>query len=328
MRCLLFILPVLFFSCKNENQPEKQLEIPQSENEVKTYQAELAYEYKAQLGEGALWDAATQRLYWIDIFGKELHVFDPVTHTDKTYDTGSVVGTVVSVNDEKVMVALVEGIFSIDLTTGAVELFSDTTDTEVPGRFNDGKVDPNGNFWVGSMPWDQEARMGKLYKIDGEGNATVMLTGIGISNGIVWAKDKSTMYSIDTKLNNVRAFDYDVATSTISNERVVVEVPEELGNPDGMAIDENDQLWIGLWNGGIVAHYDPKSGELLSKIEVPAHNVTSCAFGGENLDELYITTATQDMTDEEIEKYPLAGSVFVVKPGVQGVKSAVFGKSN
>ncbi|SCY38832.1 Sugar lactone lactonase YvrE [Nonlabens sp. Hel1_33_55] len=294
--------------------------------EVRTYQAEVAYEYNAQLGEGALWDAATQRLYWIDIFGKELHVFDPATSTDKTYDTGSVVGTVVSVNDEKVLVALVEGIYSIDLNTGAVELFSDTTDTEVPGRFNDGKVDPNGNFWVGSMPWDQEARTGKLYKIDAEGNATVMLTGIGISNGIVWTKDKSTMYYIDTKLNNVRAFDYDMNTSTISNERVIITVPEELGNPDGMAIDANDQLWIGLWNGNAVAHYDPKSGKLISKIEVPAHNVTSCAFGGENLDQLFITTASLDMTDEEMEKYPLAGSIFTIKPGVRGVEAKTFGK--
>ena len=101
----------------------------------------------------------------------------------------------------------------------------------------------------------------------------------------------------------------------------------EVGFPDGMAIDENNNLWVGLWNGNAVVQYDSKTGELLQKIEVPAHNVTAAAFGGPNLDILYITTARVDMSPEELEKYPLAGSVFSYKPGVKGQKSDVFGQS-
>ncbi len=121
------------------------------------------------------------------------------------------------------------------------------------------------------------------------------------------------------------AYDYDSKTSTVSNGKIAVKVSEDLGFPDGMAIDENDMLWVGMWNGNAVAHFDPKSGKLVSKILVPAHNVTSCAFGGDNLDILYITTSSLDMTEEEQEAFPMAGSIFQAKPGVKGVKSRFFG---
>ncbi len=321
MRYLLFILPVLFFSCKTEKQPEAAA--PQEE--VKIYQADLAYEYKAQLGEGALWNAAAQQFYWVDIEGKEFHTYDPISKKDEVYPMPSRVGTVVGIDDVSAMVALEDGIYTVDLNTKEVTLFSDAHDTEVSSRFNDGKVDPNGNLWVGSMPLAQDTATGKLYRISADTTAVIMHRNIGISNGIVWTQDQSTMYFIDTKKGNIRAFDYNSNDSSITNERVAVVVPEELGFPDGMTIDENDQLWVGLWNGGIVAHYDPNSGELLSKVEVPAHNVTACAFGGENLDELYITTARVDMTAEEKESYPLAGSVFVARPGARGVTAVPFG---
>jgi sugar lactone lactonase YvrE len=150
------------------------------------------------------------------------------------------------------------------------------------------------------------------------------LDSISISNGIVWTKDKKTMYYIDTPTLEIKAFDYDDVTGAISNPRVAVQVNDSLGYPDGMAIDENDKLWVGMWNGNAVICFDPITGEMVSKIEVPAHNVTSCAFGGKNLDTLYITTAREDMSDEEHAKYPLAGSLFKAVPGVKGVKSTFF----
>jgi sugar lactone lactonase YvrE len=134
------------------------------------------------------------------------------------------------------------------------------------------------------------------------------------------------MYYIDTPTTHIKAFDFDKATSTISNGRVVVTVPVEEGSPDGMAIDENDTLWVGLWNGDCVANYDPKTGKLIQKIKVPAHNVTSCAFGGKDLDMLYITTSSLDMTDEEKAKYPKAGSMFKIKLDAKGVHSDFFKK--
>ena len=155
-----------------------------------------------------------------------------------------------------------------------------------------------------------------------------MIDSVTISNGIVWTKDAATMYYIDTPSAEIKAFDYDKNTSTISNERTAVKVPVTMGFPDGMAIDEEDMLWVGLWNGNSVVRFDPNTGKIISKIEVPAHNVTACAFGGPNLDKLYITTASVDMTKEENAKYPMAGSVFIADPGVRGVKSDFFASPN
>ncbi|MEM7187208.1 MAG: SMP-30/gluconolactonase/LRE family protein, partial [Bacteroidota bacterium] len=158
----------------------------------------------------------------------------------------------------------------------------------------------------------------------GSGYTEKMIDSVTISNGLVWTKDAKTFYYIDTPTGVIRAYDYDPVWDTISNPRDAVTVPESLGFPDGMAIDAENKLWVGLWNGNAVARFDPETGELISKIEVPAHNVTACAFGGPNLDKLYITTASLDMTEEEKERYPLAGSIFVADPRVKGVKSTLF----
>ena len=290
--------------------------------------AELLYQVRAQLGEGAFWDAINNRLFWVDIEGKELHIFDPKTRIDKLIAMPSRIGTVVPVSENEVLAALEDGIYLVDLNSKKLVLFSDLEATITENRFNDGKCDPSGNLWVGSMHLNQEQGKAKLYKIDGLGNATAMIDQVTISNGIVWTSDKKTMYYIDTPTKQIKAYDFDMNTQTISNERVAVEVPEELGFPDGMTIDENDHLWVGMWNGNAVLCFDPKTGEVVDKIEVPAHNVTSCAFGGENLDILYITTASLDMTDQEKKAFPLAGSLFMVKPGVKGVKSNYFKRTD
>jgi len=216
-------------------------------------------------------------------------------------------------------------IYTIDLDSGKVTMLSDVENKMTENRFNDGKCDPSGNLWVGSMHLNQSKPNANLYKVTPKGKAIKMLDNITISNGIVWTSDAKTMYYIDTPTGNIRAFDFDISTNTIKNERIAVVVPESLGYPDGMAIDEENMLWVGMWNGNAIVRFNPKTGKVITKIEVPAHNVTACAFGGKNLDELYITTASIDMTDEEKKRFPLAGSIFKVKPGVKGVKSVFFG---
>ena len=193
-------------------------------------------------------------------------------------------------------------------------------------RFNDGKCDPNGSLWVGSMSLNTKDPSGALYRVDPDGTVEKFVDSVTVSNGIVWTRDKKTMYYIDTPTGWIRAYDYDASKGTISNERIAVEIPESLGYGDGMAIDENDDLWVALWNGNGIAHFDPRSGKLIKKVEVPAHNVTSCSFGGDNLDILYITTASIDMTEEEQLKYPNAGSLFSFQPGVKGQKGYYFGQ--
>ena len=292
---------------------------------MNTIQAELEYRITAQLGEGAFWNHQTQELYWVDIEGKLLHIYDPATRTDRTFPTPSRVGTVVPAGPHEAVIALKDGIYKIDTRNGAISLFC-SLEADLPdNRFNDGKCDPAGRLWAGSMDLGTINPSGALYRIDPDGKATKMLDSITISNGIVWTSDKKTMYYIDTPTRQIRAYDYDNASGAISNERVAVAVPDTLGFPDGMAIDEQDKLWVGMWGGHCVARFDPLTGQLLSRIEAPALNVTACAFGGPNLDTLYITTASTDMTKEEQLAYPGAGAIFKAVPGVRGVKSPFFG---
>ena len=286
--------------------------------------AVLAYEIKAELGEGAFWNHKTQRLYWIDIEGKKLHIFDPATKTNRSFDTPSRIGTVVPANATEAMVALEDGIHIINIETGLLTMYAEIENDIPDNRMNDGKCDPAGRLWSGTMHMPQTSANGTVYMIAGDGSYKSMIDSVTISNGIVWTKDAKTMYYIDTPTGYVRAYDYDNTTGAITNERKVIEVPEKIGYPDGMAIDNEDKLWIGLWNGNKVARYDPLTGKMMSSIDVPAHNVTACAFGGPNLDTLYITTARVDMADAELDSLPLSGSLFKAVPGITGVNSAQF----
>ncbi|MDC8004232.1 SMP-30/gluconolactonase/LRE family protein [Aureisphaera galaxeae] len=317
----IILLCTLSFSCK-----QKDTQIPIVETEMETPNlAKLEYKIKAELGEGAFWNHKTQEFYWVDILGKQLHIYNPETKKNRSFPTPSLIGTVVPKNDSLALVALEDGVYMLNTVNGSLAILSDVEKELTINRFNDGKCDPNGNLWVGSMHLEQSEPKGSVYKIDEQGKTEKMIDSVTISNGIVWTSDHKTMYYIDTPTATIRAYDYDVETATISNERAVVTVDPKDGFPDGMAIDSEDMLWVGMWNGNAVARFNPKTGALISKIEVPAHNVTACAFGGPNLNVLYITTASVDMTEAEKEQYPLAGSIFVANPGVAGVKSDFFG---
>ena len=293
---------------------------------VKSYQAKLEYKTPAQLGEGAFWNYKTQEFYWVDIEGKQLHIYNPKSKTNRSLEVPSRIGTVVpsEVKDEAI-VALQDGIYRMNTQNGELKLLSDVESDITTNRFNDGKCDPSGRLWVGSMGLSQKQYEANLYMVNEKGEATLKKDSVTISNGIVWTKDKSTMYYIDTPTLEIKAYDYDDASGEISNERIAVRVNDSLGFPDGMTIDENDNLWVALWNGNAVVNYDPKTGTVLSKVNVPAHNVTSCAFGGPNLDILYITSSSLDMTEAEATEFPLAGSLFKVKLKVKGVEAHFFG---
>ena len=313
---LVFIcISILFINCSTK---EKKTMYPKKLNAV------LELKIKASLGEGAIWNYNTQELYWIDIENKKLHIYNPTSKTNKTIEMPSHIGTVVPVNENEALTALADGVYKTNLKTGESTLFTDMKEQLSEGRLNDGKCDPAGRFWVGSMHWQQETGKAQLYSIDSNGELTTKIDHVTISNGIVWTKDKKTMYYIDTPTSQIKSYDYDNETGAISNEKVAVQIPQDLGFPDGMTIDEEDMLWVGMWNGNAVIRFNPKTGKVLQKIEVPAHNVTSCAFGGKNLDTLFITTASIDMTDEEKQQFPLAGSLFKVVPGVKGVNSSFF----
>jgi sugar lactone lactonase YvrE len=309
------ILIVLLISC---NSKENKI-VAVVKNGVS-----VAYQTNAELGKGAIWNYKTKDIYWVDIEGKSLNIFTPKTGQNKVLKTPSRIGTVVPRNNNEATIALEDGIYNIDLKTGEYKLFLDMKDELIGKRLNDGKCDPSGRFWVGSMHLEQITGEAKLFRIQDSTSIETKIDSVTISNGIVWTADNKTMYYIDTPTSQIKAYDFDNKTGDISNSRVAVVIPESLGFPDGMTIDEDDMLWVCMWNGTGVIRFNPKTGKVLEKIEVPAHNVTSCAFGGDNLETLYITTARVDMTEEELKKYPLAGSLFKVTPGVKGVKASFF----
>ncbi|TVZ57339.1 sugar lactone lactonase YvrE [Lutibacter sp. Hel_I_33_5] len=289
--------------------------------------ASLEYKVKASLGEGALWNYKTQKLYWVDIEGKKLNIYNPKTKQNRVISTKSRIGTVVPFTKEEALIALEDGVYKMNINSGKNNLFIDMSEALPKSRLNDGKCDPSGRFWVGSMHLNQEKGKANLYTINSDSSFVKKIDSVTISNGIVWTSDKKTMYYIDTPTSQIKGYDYNNETGEISNPKIAVQIPTSLGFPDGMTIDEENMLWVCMWNGNAVIRFNPKTGKIISKIEVPAHNITSCAFGGKNLDILYITSARLDMTDEELKKYPLAGSIFKVKTDVKGVKSNFYQQS-
>ncbi|WP_104812315.1 SMP-30/gluconolactonase/LRE family protein [Aureitalea marina] len=299
------MLVCLLFSCQNQTKSDQSSEVIEEEDKgIAVTEASLKFQWKAELGEGAIWDHKNGRLFWVDILKREVHVLDPESKELSSFPTPSRVGTVVPETDSTAVIALEDGMYRLDLYNKQVKLFTSLETEMDENRFNDGKCDPMGNLWVGSMNLAETEATGKLYKVSPGGKTEIMFSPVTISNGIVWSSDGGTMYYIDTPSASIRAFDFDLETASISNERVAVKVPQTLGYPDGMTIDSEDKLWVGMWNGNAVLRFDPESGEVIGKINVPAHNVTACAFGGPELDKLYITTARVDMSPEELEAFP------------------------
>lgn len=294
-------------------------------NTVPTTTADLVYDAKAVLGEGPIWHAQKQLLYWVNIFGNEVHIYNPATNQDRAINLGQSVGTVVPRAQGGLMLALHHGFASLDLETEAVTIIADPEAQLPDNRFNDGKCDPAGRFWAGTMSLRESGAVGSLYCLDTDLSVHKKLAGVTISNGIVWSHDHKIMYFIDTPTGTVDAFDYDLATGDIANRRSVITIPGEDGWPDGMTIDAEGMLWVAHWGGYRVTRWNPETGEALQTVRVPAPNTSACAFGGPNLDQLYITTARHHVDAATLAQYPLTGGLFVADVGVKGVEAFEFG---
>lgn len=287
-------------------------------------EVELLVDFHAQVGEGPIWDEERQVLYWVDIMANKVCVYDPAKKENTAIDVGQPVGTVVVREKGGLMLALHHGFGAFDLETKKLTLIADPEAHLPQNRFNDGKCDPAGRFWAGTMAFAATEGAGSLYCLDTDLSVRKVMGDISISNGIVWSLDHRTMYYIDSLKKDVRAYDFDVKTGQIANERIVCQTPEEMGIPDGMAIDAEGMLWVAHFYGSRVCRWNPHNGQVLETIRLPVSHVTACAFGGRDLDTLYITSASYRMSEEEKAKEPHAGGLFVCKPGVRGVPTFRF----
>jgi len=281
---------------------------------------------KATLGEGPLWDAEQKVLWWIDIEEGIVNRYDPRDGSNKRFVIGQRVGTVVRRTKGGLLLATENGFATYDPGSGTLEPICDPEAHLAQNRFNDGKCDPAGRCWAGTTNLDPlNHSTGALYTLDAQLSVKKHFGGVGVSNGIVWSRDATTMYYIDSMIGSIDAFDFHRESGTLGTRRSVFTVPDDMGIADGMAIDAGDQLWVAFWGGWCVAQIDPAAGRLVRKIELPVAQVTACAFGGDDLRDLYITTARDGLDEAGQLEQPEAGNLFMARTPVCGTESFMFG---
>lgn len=284
--------------------------------------AECAHAADSVLGEGPVWDGDLHRLWWVDIEQKEIHQWDPASGRDVFWDLPHRVGFVIPTTRGDCVIGTQSGLARFSPGSGGFEPLKNPEEHLPDNRFNDAKCDAAGRLWAGTMAVSEVVGQGSLYRIEPNLEIQQMVSGISISNGLAWSADSRLLYYVDSPTRRVDAFDFDLRKGTLGGRRPIIRIPQ--GFPDGMCIDAAGNLWIALWGGWGVACHDPRTGECLARIEVPVRDVTSCCFGGRDLDVLYITTASRDLDQTGKAQQPLAGSVFVARPGVRGTPACKF----
>jgi len=287
--------------------------------------AEIYIKAENILGESPMWDHIGNNFLWVDIENKFLYISDAQRKDITQLKLESRVSAVALTNTADLyLLALETGLKLFEAKSLTLKEIVNPEKNLKNNRFNDGKCDPAGRFWVGSMDMDCKPKAANLYCLEGLDIFKLKLNNITISNGLDWSIDRKYMYYIDTADYAVRCFEYDINSGSISNPQIVITVPEDYGAPDGMCIDKEGMLWIAHWGGGNISRWNPVNGELLDRVEVPAPHVTSCCFGGKALDTLFITTARKALNEEQLKEYPQSGSVFSFQPDVGGFKTNMF----
>jgi sugar lactone lactonase YvrE len=289
---------------------------------INQHEVELALALQAELGEGPVWDERSQELYFVDIMGHRVHAFAPGSGAHRSFSTNGPVGAVVLRDDGGLVIAAVDGFFFANSDGTGLERFGEFRIDLGTVRFNDGKVSPGGHFLAGTMDHHHARPLGSLYILSGDGGVSVLLEGVTISNGLAWDADGTTFYYIDTPTHRIDAFNFDRGTGGLSNRRAVAEITDS--SPDGMAIDAEGCLWVACWGGSRVDRIDPADGRRLATVPVPTSHVSSVAFGGPSLEDLYITTAREDLNAAQLGAENHAGDLFVARPGVPGLVSDRF----
>ena len=282
---------------------------------------------KAQIGEGPVWSVAEQRLYWADIAGKQLNIFDPTAGANQVFNLPEPV-TSISPRAQQgagLLVTLRSSFAFFDPKTERLDKLAEP-ETDKPGnRFNDGKTDRQGRMWGGTMgDIDCDRPIGSLYRFGADLKPVLVDQGICCSNGLGWSPDSKTMYFTESFRYRILAYDFDAATGNVSNRRVFVSLePHESAFPDGLTVDAEGHVWSAQPVFGRLARYAP-DGRLERVIELPVSRGTSVMFGGPNLDVLYVTTMRETLSEAQLAEEPLAGSLLALRPGVNGLAETPF----
>lgn len=276
------------------------------------------------LGECPLWCERTKRLLWVDGRAPALHVYDVATRAQQSFDLPETIGSIALCEDGSLLAAMTTGIFRFSLATGKVgEKLASREPQHTDNRFNDGRCDRAGRFFTGTMNDKQRVPTGTLWRLGPKHDFTAMSDDIIVPNSLAFTPDNRRMYLADTYRHVIHVFDYDIDTGALTNKRLFADCNGNPGRPDGSAIDADGCLWNAEYAGSRIVRYTPE-GKIDRVIQMPVTQPSCVAFGGDNFDELYITSARQRLTPEQLATQPLAGSVFVVRPGVQGLPEGRF----
>lgn len=272
----------------------------------------------AGLGEGPLWDAERSRLMWVDLLANTVHEFDPAIGDDVDVAFDVPVAALALTEGEQYLAAAGH---DIALLSWPDPVLTPVASVTGGSRTNDGGVDPAGRFLIGTMADESSPGDAALFVVE-RGEPRQVLDGVTISNGLDWSPDGSAMYYVDTPLERIDVFDYDPDTAELSKRRVFVDLSGVPGRPDGLTVDADGGVWVAMARGGAAVRRFTPDGRLDHVLPLPVPHATSLAFGGTDLADLYITTSQLRMTDADLARWPLAGSLFRVEAvGVTGRQS-------
>ena len=251
-----------------------------------------------------------------------IHRTDPAAGTDVSIGVDRTVGSAVPATDGRLVVAIDDGFRFVDLGTGELEPIAPIPVADGV-MMNDGKTDGAGRYWAGTKDTEGRRPLGSLYRLDRDGTVAEVVRGVTISNGLGWSPDGRTMYFIDSATYGIDAFEADPASGAIAGRRRLVDLPRRWGLPDGMTVDAEGFLWVAFWTGSAVRRLDP-DGDLVATVALPVSLVTSCTFGGPDLTDLYITSASAWLSEGELQAEPHAGGLFRCGTAVQGLPSVPY----
>lgn len=276
-------------------------------------QIEMVANHRAFHGEGPVWDPHASKLRWVDMLAGDVLTTDPSTGGTQRLHVGEVAAAVRPRREGGLVVAIERGFALVEPAEESVDPLDEVWSDKLI-RMNDGGCDPQGRFYCGSMALDESPGGGALHRLNPDRSVSTVLTDVTVSNGLAWSPDGSIVYYVDTACQRIDQFDFDAAAGTLHERRPLVNVPLEVGRPDGLTVDADGGIWLALWGGGALHRYTSE-GILDAKISIPVTNVTACSFGGEDLKDLYVTTSQLQAPPGE---KATAGALYRVQPGVGG----------